>query len=98
NNEQGRLDGLRVRFPFEIVARNVGIGTLTDSQLPPAPPGVKLAGIQVHNANFQSLDYVHLVAGHGVNGREYVVEAKSTRNGQSVYDYENNGSAPQGRV
>ncbi|MEM9695714.1 MAG: hypothetical protein AAGA56_24440, partial [Myxococcota bacterium] len=36
NQDQGRLDAKRLRFPFDVVARNIGIGTLSDSQT--APP------------------------------------------------------------
>lgn len=97
-NAQGRLDGVRVSFPFEVIARNVGIGITTNSQQAPGPGGFRLAGLQVHNADFNSVNYAHLVVGHAGNGRQYMVEAKHTRNGSSIYDYTANDVLPQGRA
>lgn len=98
--EQGRLDGVRVRFPFEVIARNVGVGQIDDSQIPPPIGGFYLAGIQVHNADFESVDYAHLVVGHAGNDRAFIVEGKNTANSNSVYDYALPGqnSAPLGRA
>ena len=50
HNDQGRLDAKPVDFPFEVIARNIGIGTLADSQEPTAATGspFHFAGVQVH--------------------------------------------------
>ena len=47
NNEQGRLDAKLVSFPFEFIARNIGIGTLSDSQTPPTPQNSPIYIFQV---------------------------------------------------
>ena len=35
NQDQGRLDAKKVSFPFEVIARNIGIGTQANSQAAP---------------------------------------------------------------
>lgn len=98
NNNQGRLDGVAVTFPFEVIARNVGIGQTGNSQAaPPFNNAYMLSGLQVHNANFTSVNYAAITVGH-TNRNPFIVEGKNTRNGVSVFDVENNSAVPAGRA
>lgn len=98
NEEQGRLDARPLRFPFEVVVRNVGIGTLADSQSPPRPADAYLfAGVQVHAPDLEAPESAHLVVGH--RGRTlFTVEGKHTRGGRSGVTDEGAGVAPEGRA
>src|SRR5262249_45614984 len=86
NQHQGRLDARRVSFPFEAIARNVGIGTEADSQSS-APAGSSasylLAGLQVHVLDLNTPDYAHLMAGH-VGPSRFSIEGKNNRDGVST--------------
>ena len=96
---QGRFDGRLVRFPFEVVARNVGIGTLRDSQIAPNPTGGSyvFAGLQVHVTDFKSINSSHIVVGH--RGRTtYTVEGKNTIDGSSKVNDAGANVAPNGRA
>lgn len=104
HKRQGRLDAKRLKFPFEFVARNIGIGTLENSQVAPAPndfPDPKrvfmFAGIQVHSLDFKSLDSAHFVVGH--RGKHtFTVEGKNTRKGRSYVNDAGDGIVPTGRA
>lgn len=98
NEDQGRLDAKPLRFPFEVVVRNVGIGTLEDSQTPPRPADAYIfAGIQVHAPDLEAPESAHLVVGH--RGRTlFTVEGKHTRGGRSGVTDEGAGVAPEGRA
>ncbi len=84
NNEQGRLDAKLVEFPFDIVVRNIGIGTQANSQNAPVPNGSPyvFAGIQVHTKNLDVRNSSHVVVGHR-GGTHYTIEGKNTVNGNS---------------
>ncbi|MCG6116590.1 MAG: hypothetical protein MEQ07_00070 [Aquimonas sp.] len=98
NRDQGRLDAKPLRFPFDVVLRNVGIGTLEDSQTAPRPPSAYIfAGLQVHAPDLEVAESAHLVVGH--RGRTlFTVEGKNTRRGRSGVTDEGINSAPQGRA
>lgn len=104
NDRQGRLDAKRLKFPFEFIARNIGIGTLDNSQVAPAPQDFPdpmkvymFAGIQVHSLNFESLDSAHFVVGH--RGKHtFTVEGKNTRNGRSYVNDAGDRVVPTGRA
>lgn len=99
NEVQGRLDAKLLSFPFEFVARNIGIGTVSDSQTAPASdenPFI-FSGIQVHVANFNSINSSHVVVGHrGSTG--FTIEGKNTLNGASSVNDTGRNSAPSGRA
>lgn len=100
NNRQGRLDAKPVSFPFDYVARNIGIGTLNNSQNAPGHFGRNMyifAGVQIHDTNLQATNSSHVVVGHR-GGTPFVVEGKNTCNGDSSVNDAGPGSAPNGRV
>jgi len=99
NARQGRLDAKQVTFPFEAIARNIGIGTQTNSQTAPTPTNSQyiFAGLQVHVLDFNSINSSHVVVGHR-GGTHFTVEGKNTRNGASVVNDAGLGSAPLGRA
>lgn len=82
---QGRLDALPTRFPFEFIARNVGIGTVTNSQTPHPYQdwAFNFAGVQVHSANLASANSSHVVVGHRGGDAQFTIEGKNTVNGNS---------------
>ncbi|PXX27362.1 hypothetical protein [Arenibacter sp. ARW7G5Y1] len=98
NNSQGRIDAKLVKFPFEFIARNIGIGTLNDSQISPTPnngPYV-FCGVQVHHKDFNSINSSHVVVGHrGSTG--YTIEGKNTVEGVSNVNDIGSNTVPQGR-
>lgn len=104
HKDQGRLDAKRFSFPFEFIARNIGIGTLDDSQVAPAPEDFKspkdlyiFAGIQVHVLDLEKRDSAHFVVGH--RGKtSYTVEGKNTRKGRSAVNDAGKGIVPDGRA
>ncbi len=100
NNLQGRLDAKLVTFPFEYIARNIGIGTQTDSQSPPSSTGNPyiFAGIQVHVPDLESRNSSHLVVGHRGGSKYFTVEGKNTVNGSSSVNDEGANVAPNGRA
>lgn len=85
HEDQGRLDAWRTRFPFEVVARNIGIGTQSNSQTPhPFVSGAfNFAGIQVHSLSLDSPDSAHVVVGHRGNIAPFTIEGKNTVSGRS---------------
>jgi hypothetical protein len=102
NASQGRLDAKLVSFPFEYIARNVGIGTPANSQSPVSPAGypIKFAGIQVHVTTLSSANSAHIVVGHrggDATGLAFTVEGKTTLNGNSATSSEPGYSLPLGR-
>lgn len=84
HEDQGRIDAKLVEFPFEFIARNIGIGTLEDSQVAPTADNSPFvfAGIQVHDKDFNSINSSHVVLGHR-GGTGFTIEGKNTVNGQS---------------
>ncbi len=99
NQEQGRIDAKLVTFPFEFIARNIGIGTIADSQTAPEPnnnPYI-FSGIQVHVKDFNSINSSHVVVGHrGSTG--YTIEGKNTVNGNSSVNDIGANTVPNGRA
>lgn len=99
NEEQGRLDAKLLVFPFEFIARNIGIGSLEDSQLAPAPNNAPyiFAGVQVHVEDLNAMNSSHVVVGHrGSTG--YTIEGKNTLNGDSSVNDIGENTVPQGRA
>lgn len=99
NDQQGRLDAKLVSFPFEFIARNIGIGTLEDSQVPPAHQNdsYNFAGVQVHIAELTSANSSHVVVGHrGSTG--FTIEGKNTLNGSSSVNDAGANIVPDGRA
>lgn len=96
---QGRLDARLVTFPFDYVARNIGIGSLDDSQVAPEPAGTAyiFSGVQVHSTDLAAADSAHVVVGHRGNAR-FTIEGKNTVNGQSSVNDIGAGTAPDGRA
>jgi hypothetical protein len=99
NQSQGRIDARVLRFPFEAIARNMGIGTVADSQTAAPGGGVRfnLAGVQVHVLDFESRNSAHIVVGHSGTAN-FSIEGKSTVDGVSVWDNEGPNVAPSGRA
>ena len=71
-------------FPFNYVVRNVGIGSLSDSQLAPNPAGstYMFSGVQVHSTDLDAADSAHVVVGHRGNTK-FTFEGKNTVGGSS---------------
>ncbi|MCG8671315.1 MAG: PKD domain-containing protein [Pseudomonadales bacterium] len=85
NFAQGRLDAWQTRFPFEFIARNIGIGSVNNSQSshPYTNFAFNFAGIQVHSLSLNSPNSAHLVVGHRGEIARQTIEAKNTVNGVS---------------
>lgn len=99
NQDQGRLDAKVVSFPFEYIARNIGIGTQQDSQVAPPPTGdpYLFAGVQVHVLDLNARDSSHIVVGHR-GGAHFTVEGKNTVNGRSSVNDVGFNAVPDGRA
>ncbi|MEM9860902.1 MAG: hypothetical protein AAF938_04750 [Myxococcota bacterium] len=95
---QGRLDAKEVAFPFEVIARNVGIGRADDSQRAPTPKGstYTFAGLQVHVIELASANASHFVVGHR-GDTHFTVEGKNTVDGVSKYNDDGANVLPAGR-
>ncbi|MEO9484637.1 MAG: hypothetical protein ABJG47_14360 [Ekhidna sp.] len=99
NEDQGRLDAKRVAFPFEFIARNIGIGTTGNSQEAPAHSNdpYNFAGVQVHALDLSSPNSAHVVVGHrGPTG--FTIEGKNTLNGSSSVNDIGANTVPSGRA
>ncbi len=99
HDAQGRLDAKLVTFPFDYVARNVGIGTISDSQVAPNQAGstFMFAGIQVHSTDLAAADSAHVVVGHRGNTK-FTIEGKNTVAGNSRVNDIGANTAPSGRA
>jgi hypothetical protein len=99
NGSQGRLDAKLVTFPFDYVVRNIGIGSLSDSQLAPNPAGstYMFSGVQVHSKNLDAADSAHVVVGHRGNTK-FTIEGKNTVGGRSRVNDIGSNTAPNGRA
>ena len=99
NQDQGRLDAKRLAFPFDYVARNIGIGTQADSQVAPVPDGnaFVFAGVQVHVLDLEARDSSHVVVGHRGSTR-FTIEGKNTVAGDSAVNDIGAMTAPEGRA
>ncbi|WP_436516424.1 hypothetical protein [Ekhidna sp. To15] len=99
NEQQGRLDAKRVAFPFEFIARNIGIGTINNSQEAPAHQNdaYNFCGVQVHVLDLSSPNSSHVVVGHrGSTG--FTIEGKNTLNGSSSVNDIGANTVPDGRA
>ncbi len=99
HNDQGRLDAKLVSFPFTYIARNIGIGTQTDSQTAPNGPNrlFQFCGVQVHVADLNSRNSSHVVVGHR-GFTKFTVEGKNTNNGNSTVNDDGANVLPLGRA
>lgn len=99
NDQQGRLDARLVEFPFEVIVRNIGIGTVADSQTAPTGEGnpFLFAGVQVHVVDFASINSSHVVVGHRGN-THFTVEGKNTVDGRSSVNDAGANIVPDGRA
>ncbi|MBO6524093.1 MAG: T9SS type A sorting domain-containing protein [Balneolaceae bacterium] len=99
NEFQGRLDAKLLAFPFEFIARNIGIGTQGDSQTAPASSGDPyiFSGVQVHVPELESRNSSHVVVGHR-GPTEFTIEGKNTLNGVSSVNDAGEGIVPDGRA
>ncbi len=99
NEQQGRLDAKRISFPFEFIARNIGIGQLDNSQTAPEHESnsYNFAGVQVHVLDLSSPNSAHVVVGHrGPTG--YTIEGKNTLDGSSSVNDAGANIVPDGRA
>ncbi|TGV04681.1 hypothetical protein [Flavivirga rizhaonensis] len=99
NQDQGRLDAKLVAFPFEFIARNIGIGTIDNSQIAPtsANSPYNFAGVQVHVEDFNSINSSHVVVGHR-GSTAFTIEGKNTLNGGSSVNDIGANTVPNGRA
>ncbi len=99
NEDQGRLDAKLVSFPFEFIARNIGIGTLDDSQTAPTSNNApyNFSGVQVHVEDFSSINSSHVVVGHR-GSTAFTIEGKNTLDGDSSVNDIGAGTVPDGRA
>ncbi|GAB5409171.1 MAG: hypothetical protein BalsKO_15360 [Balneolaceae bacterium] len=99
NEFQGRLDAKLLAFPFEFIARNIGIGTQEDSQTAPSSSGNPyiFSGVQVHVPELESRNSSHVVVGHR-GPTEFTIEGKNTLNGNSSVNDAGEGIVPDGRA
>ncbi|UII79149.1 hypothetical protein [Flagellimonas sp. CMM7] len=99
NDEQGRLDAKLMSFPFEFIARNIGIGTLNDSQIAPDPINSLyiFSGVQVHVETLDSFNSAHVVVGHRGN-TYFTIEGKNTVDGDSSVNDIGANTVPDGRA
>ena len=99
NEAQGRLDAKLVEFPFDVVVRNIGVGTPEDSQVAPPATGnpFVFAGVQVHVTDLDDPNSAHVVVGHR-GGTHFTIEGKNTLNGDSSVNDAGAHVAPSGRA
>ncbi len=99
HEDQGRLDAKLVSFPFEFIARNIGIGTQEDSQTAPLPTNdpFNFAGVQVHHKELTEANSSHVVVGHR-GSTHYTIEGKNTVDGNSSVNDVGANTAPDGRA
>ncbi|GAB4249118.1 MAG: hypothetical protein Tsb0034_28470 [Ekhidna sp.] len=99
HEDQGRLDAKRVDFPFEFIARNIGVGTQSDSQTAPSGSGDPFifCGVQVHTLDLASPNSSHVVVGHR-GSTHFTIEGKNTLNGVSSVNDAGANIVPEGRA
>ncbi len=99
NEEQGRLDALLLEFPFEFIARNIGIGTIEDSQESLLPTGTQynFSGVQVHVTDLDDPNSAHVVVGHR-GSTHFTIEGKNTVDGVSSVNDIGANMTPLGRA
>jgi hypothetical protein len=79
NEARGRIDAKLVAFPFDLVARNVGIGLPDDSQSMPAAgqDAVLFAGLEVHDTALEAKNTVAHVSQLSDTGDGTVPDARA---------------------
>lgn len=99
NQDQGRLDARALDFPFEVIARNIGIGSVEDSQNPPSADSnpFLFAGLQIHVEALNERNSSHVVVGHR-GSTHFTIEGKNTVNGSSRVDDAGANIVPAGRA
>ncbi|NRB39393.1 MAG: hypothetical protein HRU20_13140 [Pseudomonadales bacterium] len=99
HQDQGRLDAKLTNFPFEYIARNIGIGMVSDSQTAPAAVDTPymFAGVQIHVTDLNDTNSSHIVVGHR-GGTAFTLEGKNTLNGVSAVNDLGPNIAPEGRL
>lgn len=99
HEDQGRLDAKKLKFPFEFIARNIGIGTQSDSQTAPEATNspYNFCGVQVHVLDLSTPSSSHVVVGHrGSTG--FTIEGKNTNQGSSSVNDIGANTVPDGRA
>lgn len=99
HEDQGRLDAKKLSFPFEFIARNIGIGTQEDSQTAPTSVNspYNFCGVQVHVLNLETPSSSHVVVGHR-GPTAFTIEGKNTNNGSSSVNDIGANTVPDGRA
>ena len=99
NENQGWLDAKLLTFPFEFIARNIGIGTQENSQTAPAHQGNEyiFSGVQVHALDLSQPNSSHVVVGHR-GGTGFTIEGKNTLNGSSSVNDAGANIVPDGKA
>lgn len=99
HEDQGRLDAKKLTFPFEFIARNIGIGTKEDSQTAPtsANSPYNFCGVQVHVLDLETPSSSHVVVGHR-GPTAFTIEGKNTDNGSSSVNDIGANTVPDGRA
>jgi len=84
--DQARMDWMLLTFPFEVIATNIGIGTVGDTQTANVP-GVdthaspwQFCGVCVHVLTMATVSYRLWTVGHR-GGTHYTIESKNSLNG-----------------
>lgn len=99
HDDQGRLDAKRLSFPFEFIARNIGIGTQDDSQTAPSADNspYNFCGVQVHVLDLATPSSSHVVVGHR-GSTAFTIEGKNTNEGSSAVNDIGANTVPDGRA
>jgi len=101
NAFRGRADYQAVTFPFEIIALNVGIGTVGDSQTAPPTTSTPILFCAL-NVNFGTLatneDWSQLGVGHRGSDATFTLEGKNTISNSSSVTDEGTNAAPLARA
>ncbi|MEO9851543.1 MAG: hypothetical protein ABJE80_02645 [Reichenbachiella sp.] len=99
HEDQGRLDAKKLKFPFEFIARNIGIGTQDDSQTAPTGDNnpYNFCGVQVHVLDLTAPSSSHVVIGHRGSTR-FTIEGKNTNEGSSSVNDIGANTVPDGRA
>ncbi|MEP2023025.1 MAG: hypothetical protein ABJH98_11375 [Reichenbachiella sp.] len=99
HEDQGRLDAKKLSFPFEFIARNIGIGTQEDSQTAPtsANDPYNFCGVQVHVLDLATASSSHVVVGHR-GSASFTIEGKNTNDGNSSVNDIGANTVPDGRA
>ncbi|MEO9967934.1 MAG: hypothetical protein ABJF11_19235 [Reichenbachiella sp.] len=99
HEDQGRLDAKKLNFPFEFIARNIGIGTQEDSQTAPtsANDPFNFCGVQVHVEDLSTPSSSHVVVGHR-GSTSFTIEGKNTNEGSSSVNDIGANTVPDGRA